>query len=159
MCRQLVLSCLVLILVVPAVTWAGNPQVNAIRTEIRLLREQEKVTIALIRGYYRSIIGFEKLDERGRQLLRRNLVAGERQSLALAKTAKQKEQIRSYFRPMNRVLSGQIRLDAGVIRTLRAAETVHTRFVRFLYQAAIVELEQVIRVASQVRPASLPHRR
>lgn len=159
MCRQLVLSCLVLTAAVPAVVWAGNPQVNAIRTEIRLLREQEKVTIALIRGYYRTIIAFEKLDERGRALLRRNLAAGERQALALARTAKQKQQIRAYFTPFLRVLSGQMRLDAGVIRTFRAAETVHTRFVQSLYRVAIVELEQVVRVASQVRPVGTPHRR
>ncbi len=135
-------------------TW--RKEIAALRHQIKMLREEEHLIIAQIKANYKAIIEGTKLDERGRAALRRMIAQEERQALALTKKEKEKKEIRATYDYLRRVLTGEIRLEKSVIERLQLQETAHVRLIQTLYkaaimqrQAAILELEQLIRAASK----------
>ncbi len=152
MFRLLGLICL-LLFSVSGVARAGNPQVDAIRLQIKTLREEEKAVVKYIRETYKAIISNKRLDEHERAGLRKKLADEERQSLSLATGKDQKEKIRSNYSNLRKLLSGEIRLDTGAIRRLHEQETEHIRNVQAVYKAKLLELEEAIKVASQSKSA------
>jgi hypothetical protein len=136
---------------VSTVARASNPQVDAIRQQIKALREEEKAVITRIRQNYKAIIENKHLDEHERATLRKKLAEEERQSLSLAKSKDQKERIRSNYSHLRQLLSGEIHLDTGAVRQLYEQETQHIRNVQAVYKAKIQELEEAGKVASQAK--------
>jgi hypothetical protein len=135
--------------VLVTVTLANNPQVDALRQQVKQLKAEQKEVVKHIHQHYESLIRQDKLDERQRGELRRELDKQEKHYLSLATTHEQREEIRHHYDHMRKVLSGKIRMDAGAIRQLREQEKVHVRHMQEVYKAQIKHLEQEIKVASK----------
>src|SRR5262249_12406207 len=137
---------------ISAVARAENPQVSAIRQQIKVLREEEKAALTHIRANYKAVIENKRLDEHERASLRKQLAQEERQALSLTEDKAQKEKIRSNYSHLRRLLSGEVHLDVGAIHQLHEEETQQIRNIRAVYHAKIKELEDAIKAAAQVKP-------
>jgi hypothetical protein len=135
------------------VALADKAQVDALRQQVKQLRAEEKEVVKHIHQHYEALIRQDKLDERERERLRRELREQERHYLSLATNEEQKQHIRHHYEHLRNVLSGKIRMDAGAIRHLREQEKEHVKHVQATYRARIKHLEEEIKVASKAKPA------
>jgi hypothetical protein len=151
MARLFSLSCVVIALAVSNMALASNPQVDALRQQVKVLRAEQKVVVKVIEARYEKVIQSGKLGEKELAAEKRILREQEKSYLALGGTAEQQNTIRDEYRLLQGVLSGDIHVDAAIISKLRAQKSAHTKLVSALYKAKIAELDNLIRIASKRR--------
>jgi hypothetical protein len=149
MLRLAYLSGVVVALAAQSVALAANPEVDALRRQVKVLREEEKVVVKIIRARYEAVVQQGKLSERQLAAEQLALSKQEKQYLAVASTAEDRETIRAQYRVLRNALSGQTTLDANLIAQLRAQERAQVKLVSGLYRAKIAEIDAVIRAASK----------
>jgi hypothetical protein len=126
-----------------------SSNLTALRKEVKLLRQEERVVVKTIKARYNAVIGRDKLTEKELEAERRALDQQEREYLALATTAHERATIRKQFRLLREVLRGEIKLDAAVIAQLHEQERAEVKLISSLYKAKIAELEAIIHAAGK----------
>jgi hypothetical protein len=143
------LSTILGILTVATLSWASNPQADALRQQVKALRNEQKVVVKVIGASYDKALRGVRLGEKELSAEKAALHEQERQYLALTTSDDDRETIRSQYHLLQGVLSGDIHLDVEVRSRLRAQKTVLTKLVNELYKAKIAELDNLIRIASK----------
>ncbi len=127
---------------------AENPQVAAIHEKIKELRAQEKVVLKEVHAWYEGFIKRDKVTEEVMREDRRVLKAQEDSLLAVATTEEARAAIRKQFESMRALLRVDIKIDAEVIRELRALEKSHEKYIADNYKAAVLALDEQARLAA-----------
>jgi hypothetical protein len=133
----------------PSLLAADNQIVTALKNEIKVLREQEKVAVKRVHAQYDRYLRRDRwTDEALRQ--ERRLVA-EQEELLLAITAEPtaRRAIRTHFDTLRSYLTVDIILDDAQLARLRAHRNAHLDHIKNSYRAKILQLEAQIQTASQ----------
>jgi hypothetical protein len=149
MSRLLLSSGFLVALIVPGLVLASNRQGDALRQQVKALRQEERTVVKAIRTQYESVVNMAKLDASQVTALRKALRAQENQYLTLTSNSQQRANIIAQYDYLRKVLAGEHKLDATVIHQLRQRESAHVKLVSALYKAKIAEMDNLIRVASK----------
>jgi hypothetical protein len=140
---------LVVGLVAPHVVRANNPEVDALRQQVKALQAEEKAVVKLIKARYEAVLRTGRLSEQQREAERLALSNQEKQYLALATTPQDQEKIRAQYHLLRTALNSQGNVDATLSAQVRAQERNHVKLVSGLYKAKISELNAAIRAAGK----------
>jgi len=142
----------VLVLLVLA-SWAFSDQKKAeiatIRTQIKELQAEEKVTTKAVRAQYESVLQVGRLTraqlEEGKAALRNQ----EKTLLGLTADSDERKSVREQSDLLWRVLNGDVRLDNALIDRIKKQEKAHVALIHAVYSAKIKELQNAIHVLEQ----------
>ncbi len=149
MVRFVCLCIAVLALFVQGAALAKNPELDALRQQVKVLRAEKTAVLKALKAQYQAIIAPEKLNEKQLTAQRKALDQQERQTLALTNSAQERTAIREQYKVLRHALVNQGKLDAHVVAELRAQEKVQVKQVTALYNAKIAELNNLIRAGSK----------
>jgi hypothetical protein len=122
-----------------------NPQITALRMQIKALQAEEKAVLKAIKGQYESILQQNKLSKTQQEEIKAALRNEEKDLLALATTNDQTQAIQAEFQLLFQVLSGEVQLDKEVIAKIKKQEKAQVTLIRALYSAKIRELQSLVR--------------
>jgi hypothetical protein len=143
-------TCVVLLAVGGVALASGNPAVDALRQQVKTLRAEEKAVVKAIEGLYDPLIRNDRLSEKQLIVLKETLRQQEKQQLALATTAADRDRIRAEFDALRKQISGQFHADATQIAQLRTQRSAHITQVHNQYRAAIAAIEAQIKAISKM---------
>ncbi|HEV2949930.1 MAG TPA: hypothetical protein VGX70_21310 [Gemmataceae bacterium] len=121
-----------------------NPQITALRMQIKALQAEEKAVLKAIKGQYESILQQDKLSKTQREEIKAALRNEEKDLLALATTNDQTQAIQAEFQLLFQVLSGEVQLDREVVAKIKKQEKAQVALIRALYKAKIKSLQSLI---------------
>jgi hypothetical protein len=121
-----------------------NPQITALRMQIKALQAEEKAVLKAIKGQYESILQQDKLSKTQREEIKAALGNEEKDLQALATTNDQTQAIEAEFQLLFQVLSGEVQLDRAVVAKIKKQEKAQVALIRALYKAKIKSLQSLI---------------
>jgi hypothetical protein len=140
---------LAVVLVAQNLVRAENPEVTALRQQVKALQAEEKAVVKVIKARYEIAVRQNRLTGKELEAERVALRHQENQYLALATTTQDQDAIHAQYNLLRRALNTQGSLDANLIAQIRAQERVHVKLVSSLYKAKISELNAAIRAAGK----------
>jgi ribosomal protein L14 len=138
---------LAVVLVLAAVAPAENPQVAALNNELKVLRAQRDATVKAVKAQYETLIKRGKVTEAVLVAERKALARQEETLLALAQTEADRDAVRLRYDTLRGYLKAETKLDAAVIRQLRAMENTHLDVIKNAYNGKIKTLEAAVKAA------------
>lgn len=145
--RLFFLSSLVIALAARGVAGASNPEVEALRQQVKALRAEQRLVTKTIRASYQAVLAPAKLTDQELAAQRSALDQQEKQYLALTNSSQTRANIRAQYKLLRQALTGEIRVDTNLRTQLRAQESAQIKLVSGLYKAKIAELNNLIRLA------------
>jgi hypothetical protein len=128
---------------------AGNPQVEAIHEQIKLLKAEEKVTVKEIHDWYGSIIKRDKWDEKVVAEEQKILKKQEDALTAVAQDKAARKAIHEQYDALRGLLRVGGKLDAETAKKLKALEKAHEKYVSEAYKGKIALLEEEAKLAAK----------
>jgi hypothetical protein len=124
---------------------AENPQIGALRNQIKALKAQEGPMVKAIEAHYDSLIHRDKMSEKELEELRHKIHEQEEAMLAHATNEAERKAIHERFDGMRHLLSKDVHMDAGQINKLKEMRHEHVEHVKRQIHAKIHELEEQIK--------------
>jgi len=124
-------------------------EVAAIRTQIKELQAEEKVTAKAVKAQYESVLQVGRLTRAQIEEAKIALRNQERTLLALSADSDERKLIRAHYDLLARVLTGDVRLDNALIERIKRQEKAHGSLIHAVYSAKIKELQALIRAVEQ----------
>jgi hypothetical protein len=118
--------------------------VQELRAEIKQLRALEKTQLQEITAWYDRWIAQLKGPEQKLEEIRAALRVEEKKALKNASTAEEKKLIRKRYQEVNKILSGDIKVDKQVIHQFQQQKKEEEKLLRASFVAKIKELEAAI---------------
>jgi hypothetical protein len=143
--RTKVICSLAVLVLAAGAAPAANPQAAAIQNQIKALKAERAATIAAIRAQFGLVIKGGKIEESVLNREREALAKQERALLALAANEAQKNAIRAQFDPLRAALRTGAKIDAALIKQLKAAQANYVQHVDAIYDAKVAQLQAVLK--------------
>jgi hypothetical protein len=125
---------------------SDSPQVQALKQQVKVLREQRDAAAKAIHAQYDAVINQAKLSEAQLHAARKELATQESQLNALSSSAVSKE-MQANMESLRGAMKEGVKLDAAQINALRAQRHSHVQAIRAAYDAQIKQLEAAIKAA------------
>jgi hypothetical protein len=138
------------VLIAAPVALAINPHLTELRNQLKLVRQQEKETLAAIKARYHALINNELQSEKELARERTALKAEEKHLLGMIKTKPERDKLKKYYEALLEKLRLGIKLDKDEIKQLRAQEKLLTQQVKVAFGEQIQELEREIQALQQL---------
>jgi hypothetical protein len=144
-----VFASLVALCVLCTPLFAGPAEVKAIQADIKVLKEEEKVTLKTIHAWYETFIKRDKLTA---EVVREERVVLKKQEdalIAVATTEEARKVVHAQYDGIRALLKEDSKIDAEVIRELRRLEKLHETYVADVYKSKILFLEEAAKAAAK----------
>jgi hypothetical protein len=157
--RTLTLAALGLALVAGQAAAADNPQVTALKNEIKTIKAQKEATIKAIKESYAPVIRRDRFVEEELIILRKALLREEEALLAIATSEADKVAIHELYDSIRAILRVDTKIDASIIRKLHEMESNQVKLVRAQYDAKIKQLEAALHAAEHAPKVATPKKK
>jgi hypothetical protein len=151
--RKNITAALAVLVITGSLSAADSPQVQALKQQIKTLREQREAAAKAIHAQYDAAINQAKMSEAQLHATRKELATQESQLNALSSSPASKE-MQANMESLRAAFKGDIKLDAAQINALRAQRTNHVDAIRAAYDAQIRQLEAAIKAAPKANSKS-----
>jgi hypothetical protein len=147
---SLLSSAMLVAIMSTGVSAADSPQVVALQNQVKLVKAQETAVRKEVKAWYERMIKGEKLTEAAAAKERDALTKQEKQLLENATSEDDKKEIKKQYDALRAALSGEVKIDAEMIKKLRDLERTHDRQLDLAFNAKIAQLENQIKVLRQI---------
>jgi hypothetical protein len=133
---------------------SSKKTIAELRAAIKQLRALEKADMKQIAARYDALLVKLKDPEHKLEEIRTQLRSEEKTALSTAQSADQRKLLRKQYQDLIKILSGDIKVDKGVIKQVEQQKKSVEKLVREAYAAKIKELENEIKLleASGAKP-------
>lgn len=143
-------TAMVLAIATSSLSAADTPQVVALLNQVKLVKAQETAVRKEVKAWYERMVKGEKLTEAAAAKERDALSKQEKQLLENATSEDDKKEIKKQYEALRAALSGEVKIDAAMIKKLRDLERTHDRQLDLAFNAKIAQLENQIKVLRQI---------